>query len=129
MEKRYLLDTNILIYYLNDDIPDHSYNKVKNIIKDSFNISVITKCELLGWNGYTEEDFLGTKKFISNANVVNINNDLVDTTIDIMRKFKLDLADAIIAASAFNNNLILATRNIKDFSRMVNLETYNPFDE
>lgn len=45
MEKGYLLDTNILIYFLNDQIPEDSYQKIKDIIKKSFNISVITKLE------------------------------------------------------------------------------------
>jgi predicted nucleic acid-binding protein len=127
MEKGYLLDTNILIYFLNDQIPEDTYQKVKDIIKQSFNISVITKLELLGWNKYTEENFAVAKRFISNASVINFNDNIVDTTIEMMRKNKLDLADAIIAVTAINNNLTLVTRNAKDFSNIARLEIYNPF--
>jgi predicted nucleic acid-binding protein len=127
MEKGYLLDTNILIYFLNDQIPEDTYQKVKDIIKQSFNISVITKLELLGWNKYTEENFAVAKRFISNASVINFNDNIVDTTIEMMRKNKLDLADAIIAVTAINNNLTLVTRNAKDVSNIARLEIYNPF--
>ncbi|MEW5819233.1 MAG: type II toxin-antitoxin system VapC family toxin [Cyanobacteriota bacterium] len=128
MEKGYLLDTNILIYFLNDQIPEDAYQTVKDMIKQSFNISIITKLELLGWNKYTEDDFAATKIFLSNASVININDNIVDATIDVMRKNKLDLADAIIAVTAMNNNLTLVTRNTKDFNKVDSLDIYNPFN-
>ena len=31
MEQRYLLDTNILIYYIAEEIPDNEINKIENI--------------------------------------------------------------------------------------------------
>lgn len=39
----YLVDTNILIYYFADAIPDSELNNVEQIFKKSFNISIITK--------------------------------------------------------------------------------------
>ena len=39
-----LLDTNIIIYYFNGIITD---NKIDKILKESFNISIITKIEFL----------------------------------------------------------------------------------
>jgi hypothetical protein len=127
MEKGYLLDTNILIYYLNDQIPEDNYQKIKEIIKKSFNISIISKLELLGWNGYTDIDFAGATNFLNNAKVIYIDNKIADNTIAVMRKYKIDLADAIIAVSALNNSLTLVTRNVKDFNKIDNLEIYNPF--
>jgi len=127
MEKKYLIDTNILIYHLNDDIPDYSLSIIKEIIKNSLNISVIAKCELLGWNGYDETSFLEAKRFLGYAQIFNINDQIVDSTIEIMRKWNLELPDAIIAATALLNNLILVTRNVKDFNKINNLEIYNPF--
>jgi len=47
MDKRYLVDTNILIYYFAGAIPDMS--GIEGIFKASFNISILTKIEFLGW--------------------------------------------------------------------------------
>lgn len=81
----------------------------------------------MGWNKYTEDDFAVAKRFLSNTNVINIDDNIVNTTIEVMRKNKLDLADAIIAVTAINHNLTLVTRNVKDFNKIASLEIYNPF--
>lgn len=47
MEDKYLIDTNIVLYYVNGEIPGSHKKKVTAIFKDSFNISTITKIELL----------------------------------------------------------------------------------
>ena len=65
---KYLIDTNILIYYFNGLIED---NKVHKIIKDSFNISIISKIEFLSWKVLKESNFLNEKanEFVSYANI------------------------------------------------------------
>ncbi|MEA2033951.1 MAG: hypothetical protein U9N40_00430 [Euryarchaeota archaeon] len=47
--KKYLIDTNILIYYFADTIPKQAVSKIEEIFRASFNISIITKIEFLGW--------------------------------------------------------------------------------
>ncbi|MDK2916855.1 MAG: hypothetical protein PWR25_1412, partial [Euryarchaeota archaeon] len=47
--KRYLLDTNILIYYLADAIPPERVGEIEDMLTSSFRISIITKIEFLGW--------------------------------------------------------------------------------
>ncbi|MDP3007993.1 MAG: hypothetical protein Q8N30_02865 [Methylococcales bacterium] len=46
---RYLLDTNILIYYFNGEMESSVENKVSTLITDIFQISVISKMEFLGF--------------------------------------------------------------------------------
>lgn len=48
-------------------------------------------------------------------------------TIDIRRKRKIKLPNAVIAATALRSNLILVTRNEADFKDVEMLEIYNPF--
>ena len=55
--KEYLLDTNILIYLFADTIPKKEVNKIEEIFRTSFNISILTKIEFLGWEKHTEEGF------------------------------------------------------------------------
>ncbi len=48
MDKKYLIDTNIIIYFLDGKIPEKQKNKLTEIFKNSFNISTITRIEVLG---------------------------------------------------------------------------------
>ena len=127
--KEYLLDTNILIYHFADTIPKKEVNKIEEIFRTSFNISILTKIEFLGWEKHTEEGFEKAREFISFANVFSLTDEIVDLTIDIRRQSKIKLPDAVIAATALNNNLILVTRNDNDFKDIKGLEIYNPFSE
>jgi len=127
--KEYLLDTNILIYHFADTIPKKEVNKIEEIFRTSFNISILTKIEFLGWEKHTEEGFEKAREFISFANVFSLTDEIVDLTIDIRRQSKIKLPDAVIAATSLNNNLILVTRNDNDFKDIKGLEIYNPFSE
>ncbi len=46
---RYLMDTNIVIYYFSGLTDDES---IHTLLADSFNISIITKIEFLGWSQF-----------------------------------------------------------------------------
>ncbi len=125
--KRFLIDTNILIYYLADTIPQEELDTIEKILKTSFNISIITKIEFLGWEKHTEEGYEKAKEFISFANAILLTKKIADLSIFIRRTYKIKLPDAVIAATALSNNLILVTRNTKDFRGVKDLEVYNPF--
>jgi predicted nucleic acid-binding protein len=123
----YLLDTNILIYYWNGDIPLSELERVEDILKHSFIISIITKIELLGWKKHTSEGFIKAKEFLRRAEVISVDDKLADLTIELRINNNIKLADALIAASALLNDLVLVTRNEEDFSMLDSLEIYNPF--
>jgi hypothetical protein len=44
----HLIDTNILIYFLAGAIPDDEKPVIEHFLQESFNISIITRIELLG---------------------------------------------------------------------------------
>jgi predicted nucleic acid-binding protein len=126
--KRYLLDTNILIYYWKGDIPKGEMKRVEEILKHSFIISIITKIELLGWRKHTREGYEIARDFLDRAEILPIDDDLAEFTIELKRNNNIKLADALIAATALSNELVLVTRNEDDFSILTNLEIYNPFN-
>ena len=123
----YLLDTNILIYYWKGEIPSSQIKNIEDILKRSLTISIITKIELLGWRSHTTEGFLRAKEFLRHAKILPVDNDLADLTIELRRNSNIKLADALIAATALLNGLVLITRNEEDFAMIEDLVIYNPF--
>lgn len=125
----YLWDTNIAIYYLQQQLPAKGEAFIDSILTDSFPvISFITELELLCWKTVSENDIILLKDFIQDSLVIEIDTSIKSLAVDIRKSLKIKLPDAIIAATAEEHNLTLLTRNIKDFSGIKNLEVLNPFD-
>jgi predicted nucleic acid-binding protein len=80
---------------------------------------------MLGFNDPPEHYQL-LSSFIKDATVVDLTENIVDSTIDIRKKYKTKLPDAIIAATAIVHNMILITRNITDFKIVKNLQVVDP---
>ena len=121
--KKYLLDTNICIYFLKGLF--ELYNKIEQAGIENCFISEITVAEL---KFGAENSSIPTKnretidKFLSNFTILPII-----TSLDIYAKEKtrlrkkgkpLDDFDLLIGATAVSNNLILVTKNISDFDRL-----------
>jgi hypothetical protein len=100
---------------------------VEEIFKTSFGISIITKIEFLGWGKHTKEGYEKAKEFLGYAKTIQLNNKIAELSIELRRKGKIKLPDAVIAATALYKDLILVTRNSKDFKDVEGLEIYNPF--
>ena len=126
MAETYLLDINILIYYFNDSLPTSNLD-FDSIFRESFNISVITKIEFLGWNQFNEQQFQIAEKVIHAAKILHLNEDIATHTIKLRRQSNIKIPDAIIAATGVVHHLTLITRNEKDFQKIRNLNILNPF--
>ena len=61
------------------------------------------------------------------AHVLAVNQTVIEKAIEFRRMRKMSLGDAIIAATAYLNNLELLTRNTNDFSHIPGLHLVNPF--
>jgi len=83
--------------------------RVEEILKHSFIISIITKIELLGWRKHTREGYEITRDFLDRAEILPIDDDLAELTIELVRNNNIKLADALIAATALSNELVLVT--------------------
>lgn len=59
---------------------------------------------------------------------ISMSDDIVEKTIEVRRKYKIKLPDAVIAATAIISNYTLVTSNIKDFKSISDLEVLNPGD-
>jgi len=126
---KYLWDTNTAIYYLQQQFPTSAEQFMDAIIAESTPcISAITEIELLCWKAPTERDAEVLKNFIDSILVIELEQPIKLRTADIRKEHKIKLPDAIIAATAIVHNLILVTRNIRDFQNVNDLKYVNPWD-
>ena len=125
--KRYLLDTNILIYYLADAVPPEQVSEIESMPTSSFRVSIITKIEFLGWKKHTPEGYALAQDFIRSAEVYPLTDTIADRAIHLRRTCGMKLPDAVIAATALTHECALVTRNEGDFSGACALEVVNPF--
>jgi predicted nucleic acid-binding protein len=125
MGKEYLIDTNAVIDYLDNKLPDKAGEFMDGI--DS-RISVITRMELLSWPGASQEQTLILNEFINASEVFALEEPVIVKAVDIRKTSHTKLPDAIIAATAIVNNLSLITRNTKDFDKIEGLEVLNLYE-
>jgi predicted nucleic acid-binding protein len=111
-----VLDTNIILYLLNGD-------KELAIILNGMQlfISVITEIELLGYNGFSSEDKIKIKDFLSVCSIFTLNSEIKDICINIKQNGKVKLPDAVIAATALFLQLPIITADI-GFAKIENLD-------
>lgn len=58
---------------------------------------------------------------------LDLNERVIQQSIQLRQHRKMGLADAIIAATALANGLALVTRNVDDFANVATLKVINPF--
>lgn len=124
MGKRYLIDSNILIEFSGKLLPEKSLGLVSSIIDDEFNISVINKIEVLGYPSVDNK----LRNFINSANLINLDTNITERTIELRINHSIKIPDAIIAATALKHKLILLTRNTADFKQIPKLKLENPWE-
>ncbi|PNU18573.1 VapC toxin family PIN domain ribonuclease [Geothermobacter hydrogeniphilus] len=104
-----LLDTNILIDYLNgieqarEELDRH----------DRLLISVITWMEVMV--GATAEEDAPVRAFLSRFEVVPVTPEIAERAVEIRRQTGIRLPDAIIWAGAQCEDALLVSRNSRDF--------------
>jgi hypothetical protein len=122
-----VIDTNILIYYLNQQLPELVKAQVDKAILSGCTISVITRIEVLGWQGHTEQSLIAARALLSLFEEINLNKAIADCCIELRKTYKIKLPDAIIAATALVQEQTIMTRNENDFIKIASLNVFNPF--
>ncbi|MEQ8417670.1 MAG: type II toxin-antitoxin system VapC family toxin [Imperialibacter sp.] len=123
MEKKYLIDTNVIIDFTGNRLTGAPKTFVGEVIDSQPYISVINKIELLGFSVVPIEII----EFTDSSQVVGLNEEIVDLTISIRKRAKIKLPDAIIASTCILLGLTLITRNEDDFGKIEGLSLLNPW--
>lgn len=105
-----LFDTNILVDYLN---AVRSARTELSVYRKK-SISVITWIEVM--IGATPETEAGTRGFLDGFELLELDQRVCERTVELRQKHNIKLPDAIVWATAQVHNLLLVTRNTKDFS-------------
>ncbi|MEA5573879.1 type II toxin-antitoxin system VapC family toxin [Calothrix sp. UHCC 0171] len=126
---RYLYDTNIFIYYLaGEAIVDSLFAEDFLNLHDILT-SPIVRIELLSFSGLSEHEEQAIEDLLSQFSSVPLSREIEDQTIQLKRRYKIKLPDAIIAATALNQDAFLVTRNVSDFKGIDGLKVENPFSD
>lgn len=104
-----VVDTNILIDYLNGS--DEARRELDSF--DAIYISLISWMEILvGAQGDDESEI---REFLRRFRVHPVDDGVAERAVEIRRRDKIRLPDAIIWATAQHLGLMLVTRNKRDF--------------
>lgn len=111
----YTLDTNAIIYYLDEEptvVP-----LLEPILGQEMAIfvSVVTELELLSHPGLTEEDMAAIQQLLTSVVIFPLESRLAQLAGALRRQYHLKTPDSVVAATALLTHTTLVTRNIRDF--------------
>lgn len=121
-----LVDSNVIIDYVSNRIPEKSAKQLDIYFNSHFSVSIISKIEVLGFNTQ-EYELEQLESFIQLSSIVYIDAAVADKTIEIRRMKRIKLPDAIIAATALVQNCILLSHNTTDFNKIEGLQVWDPY--
>jgi predicted nucleic acid-binding protein len=113
---RLCVDTNIILYFLKGD-PE----VIEMIADKDLVISFITELELLSFPKISPESEVTIKGLLKNCQIIDINPEVKELTIEFRRKSKLKMPDSIVAATALSLKLPLLTAD-KQFRTIEELQ-------
>ena len=109
---KYLIDSNIIIYYLNGNYEAKDFID-KNYLDSA--ISIITYYEVLNFDFTSNVEEI-VKNFLKRFKIIPLSNEIVEQALKNRKYKKIKMADNFILSTAQLHNLKIVTKNIKDFS-------------
>lgn len=123
----YLIDTNIVRKYLDGELSPKGLDLVDSILDSSESqISFITRIELLGFSPNNNHLLKFIDQFLQLSSEYGLSEMIIQKTIEIRKQYKIKIPDAIIAATALCNNLVVLSDNDSDFGKVTYLKYINP---
>jgi predicted nucleic acid-binding protein len=111
-----LFDTDVLIDHLRGS---------RQLIIDDAAISVVTRTELFAGD---ERQELAVEALLEDCEEVDIDPQIARRAGRVKRQTDLQIADALIAATALERGIPLMTRNVRHFERVPGLDLRAPED-
>jgi len=127
---KYLIDTHWVVSYLNGR--QEAFQFFSSLSQDELAISYVTYAEIYQGVYYGRDPKSAERGFLEFLRQVD-QIPISKSVLKIFSRIRGDLKsrgqliadlDLLIASTAIHHNLILATRNIRDFGRIPNLQIY-----
>ena len=118
----YTFDTNVVIYYLNQDLD--VVDKVNKIVEIDTLIyfSTISEAEIFSFKELREADIVKINNNLNTLNILPVDSKIARIAGFLRRVTNIKIADSVIAATALSTQSTLLTRNTKDFNNVPNLK-------
>ena len=117
-----LLDSNIIIYA----VQNHNPELLALTQAPESSTSIVSYVEVLGYLNLSEESKQAFERIFATIRIFPLNLAIADRAVALRQIRRMDLGDAIIAATALEHDLTLLTRNTRDFRQITNLRLINP---
>lgn len=115
-------DTNIIIYLAKGVLGE-------DIIGDgAISYPSITRIEALGFHDIRSVEEQNVRALLATLVEIPLTDSVIEHAIDLRQQRKMTLADAIVAATAIDNDSDLCTANVRDFADIDGLHLYNPLN-
>ena len=95
MGRRYLIDSNVIIDYAANKLPEKALAFVEQLFQNDFLISVVVKIEVLGYNDLPEKQ-AALEAFLNTSTSFPLKDIVAAKAIQLRKEKKLKLGDAII---------------------------------
>ena len=125
MGQKFLMDTNVIVGYLGDMVPEQGAAFL-DVLPAC--ISVITRIELLGWYNAPQDELERLRTFVHDAQIFSLNEPIIEKTIELRQNHRIKTPDAIVAATALTYGFTLVTRNTDDFQNIEGFSLLNPWE-
>ena len=123
-DKMYLLDSNILIGFLNGSQKEINWVMAEKQNGSFLGYSVISKIETLSLYNLSEDKIQEIEKFFNIFNQAYLSDEIVSLSARLRRNLKLSIGDAIVAATAISKRATLVTNDkvlVKKVKNLVNV--------
>ncbi len=119
---KYLVDSNIIIYHLNNNATASGFLEKYH---QEIAISQITYIEVLSFP-FSKEELNLVDALLCTFKILDITEDIARQAVRNRQTKKIKVPDNIIASTAMVYQLTLVTRNTKDFTQL-SIDIFNPF--
>jgi|SRR6185436_4764010 len=117
-----LIDSNLIIYAAQ---PANAALR-QFIAANGPAVSSISYVEVLGFHRLTPDDEQSFRQFFASAEILQVNQPVLERAVTLRQQRKMSLGDSLIAATALAHNRRLLTRNLDDFSWIAGLQLLDP---
>ena len=101
---RFVLDTNIILYFLGGRLAD-------SFPAGAYAISVISELELLAYPGLVSSEEQRIRDFLADVPITDLTQSVKHHAVNLRKRFGLKLPDAIVAATALALEATLLTND------------------